>query len=38
MLILLIAANQLKMRDFGGRAENRSTCSKDGGHSHRQKK
>jgi hypothetical protein len=38
MLILLIVANQLKKRGFRGRAENPSTGSKDGGHSHRQKK
>lgn len=38
MFILLIAANQLKMWGFRGRAENWSAVSKDGGHSHRQKK
>jgi hypothetical protein len=38
MLILLIIANLLQMRGFAGRVENRSTASKDGGHSHRQKK
>jgi hypothetical protein len=38
MFILLIAANQLKTRGFGARAENWSAGSKDGGHSHRQKK